>query len=460
VAEALATIDETALGEWLTTRRWFGSKSQSVSGVHVLDVVPLREEPRPLACALVEARFHAGTHDLYQFVVTVSDEAPEDDVIARLDGQVLHDALGDPHESAVIARLMMESASVESAAGCVRFRWTGAVPPPGEPKNVRAMGAEQSNSSIVFDEALVLKVFRRLLPGENPELEMLRFLSEHGFENIAALAGWYDFTGERMEATLGVLQRFVADGRDGWDVALDAVAGGDAEAFHPRLHELGRVTGDMHTVLGSSSTDPRFAPEEPSAEGLSLLTATIDEEIERVFVDLPDDPAVEPIAGRGEEIRDRLRLLSHASAGGRLIRTHGDYHLGQTLLDDAWVILDFEGEPARSLPERRRKRSPLRDVAGMLRSFSYVASAARILRGSEAPAGWEARAREEFLAGYLETVDPALLPAGEAATRKLLSIFELEKAVYELRYELNNRPEWVGIPVAGILRLLEEEPVE
>jgi trehalose synthase-fused probable maltokinase len=149
-------------------------------------------------------------------------------------------------------------------------------------------------------------------------------------------------------------------------------------------------------------------------------------------------------------------MLSHQSAGGRLIRHHGDYHLGQTLMTpEAWIILDFEGEPARSLPERRRKRSPLRDVAGMMGSFAYAASAAQLIRGRPAPEAWEEQARERFLAGYLDAVDPALLPAGQSSIGKLLSIYELEKAVYELRYELNNRPDWVKIPVASIVRLLE-----
>jgi trehalose synthase-fused probable maltokinase len=257
-----------------------------------------------------------------------------------------------------------------------------------------------------------------------------------------------------MQATLGIMQEFVAEARDGWELALDDPLGTLA-----RLPELGAATGDMHSVLASDPTDPAFAPEEPSVEALSLLTATIDEQIEQVFLDLPRDaPALAPILGRGEEVRDRLQLMSHVGVGGRLIRHHGDYHLGQTMLrDEGWTILDFEGEPARSLLERRRKRSPLRDVAGMLRSFAYAASAAELLRGEPAPPGWEEQAREGFLDAYLETVDQSLLPAGRPATDKLLAIFELEKAVYELRYELNNRPDWVPIPVAGIARLLQEE---
>jgi trehalose synthase-fused probable maltokinase len=199
-------------------------------------------------------------------------------------------------------------------------------------------------------------------------------------------------------------------------------------------------------------------PDEPSAESLGLLVADVDEQIDRLWAELPDIEALEPIRGRGQDVRERLQLLSNIGAAGRLIRTHGDYHLGQTLLTDrGWVILDFEGEPARPLPERRLKRSPLRDVAGMLRSFSYAAAGVRILRGVEPPEDWEQRARERFLDGYGEFVDPTLLPPGQQATSRLLAVFEMEKAVYELRYELNNRPDWVGIPVAGIVRLLDEE---
>jgi len=407
------------LEEWVREQRWFASKAREVASVNVLAHVDLSDSPA-LELELVEARFHAGTHEIYQLLQ------------------------GDDEGLRALAAMLGAEATVDGVS------FHGGLEPTGE---IRAMGAEQSNSSIVFGERQVLKVFRRVEPGLHPELEMLRFLSTRGFANIATLTGWYDYSGELMQATLGIMQQFIGEARDGWELALD-----DPLGVLARIPELGAATGEMHSVLASDLSDPAFAPVEPSAEALSLLTATIDEQIEQAFIDLPsDDPALAPIAGRAEEARDRLQAMSHVGVGGRLIRHHGDYHLGQTMLRDAgWIILDFEGEPARSLPERRRKRSPLRDVAGMMRSFAYAASASKLLRGVPAPEGWEGKARHAFLDAYLETVDPTLLPAGRPATDKLLAIFELEKAVYELRYELNNRPDWVPIPVAGIARLLED----
>jgi trehalose synthase-fused probable maltokinase len=245
---------------------------------------------------------------------------------------------------------------------------------------------------------------------------------------------------------------------DAWEIALETL-GSDPGWLPAHARRLGEVTAALHNALGSDPTDPHFAPEEPSTESLALLSASIDEEIEQVFAALPEIEALEPVAGRGEEVRDRLRTLTHIGQVGRIIRHHGDYHLGQALWtdEDDWLILDFEGEPARTLSERRRKRSPLRDVAGMLRSFAYAASASVIQRGVEPPEGWEEECRSEFLAGYLGEIEPALLPYGEQAIGRLLMIFELEKAVYELRYELANRPDWVSIPVAGILRMLEAD---
>jgi len=320
------------------------------------------------------------------------------------------------------------------------------------------MGVEQSNSSLVLDDAQALKLYRRLEPGMNPELELLRFLTEREFEYIAALEGWVSYEGRPLEATLAILQRFVRSQGDGWTLALDSLAS-DPGWLPNHAERLGVVTAELHNTLASDPTDPHFAPEEPSSEALALLSASIDEEIEHVFTSLPDIPAVEPVAGRGEDVRDRLRSLTHIGQVGKVIRHHGDYHLGQALwtVDDDWLILDFEGEPARPVPERRRKLSPLRDVAGMLRSFAYAASASVIQRGVEPPADWEHACRSAFLEGYHGTIEPGLLPAGEQSTERLLMVFELQKAVYELRYELGSRPDWVSIPVAGILRLLESD---
>jgi maltokinase len=455
----LTAIDEQALGQWLLGRRWFGSKAEDVAHVGVLDAMELDEADPALLLALIEARFPTGTHHVYQLLFGVRPEGEgwSEGRVDDVAGATVYDAFADPDAYRRLGRMLAEQATVQGETAAVNFYWLEGAEPPGPDASVRAMGAEQSNSSVVFDDTYVLKAFRRLEAGDNPELEMLRFLTERRFPNIAELVGWIDYSGELMDATLGVAQRFVAGGRDGWELALEEL-GSDPEAFITRMGDLGAVIGSMHTALASDATDPAFAPEEPSMESTSLITATIDEQIERLFVDLPaGNPDLEPIVHRGEEVRDRLSLLSHIGGGGRLIRHHGDLHLGQTLLaPDRWIVLDFEGEPARPLLERRRKRSPLRDVAGMLRSFAYAASAAEVQRGTPAPEGWEERTREAFLAGYFDAVDPGLLPPGEANARTLLTIFELEKGVYELRYELNNRPDWVRIPVAGIARLLEE----
>jgi maltokinase len=442
----MSALDEDRLIDYVTQQRWYGAKSRSVSHSEVLDSIVLRTTEPQFALALVEMRYDTGAHDIYQLLYSIRGE------------EIEIDGLGDAQLARELVSAMRSGLTLQGAEGVAEFAPIDGPAGLGrELLDARPVGGEQSNTSIVFDDELILKIFRRLEPGINPELEMLRFLTEHGFANIPPLAGWYAYSGGPLAATLGILQQFVANGRDGWELALEEVTEAP-ETFLDRLQRLGAVTGEMHTVLSSDANDPAFSPETPSVESLGLLTATVDEEIARVFLTLPeDDERLQPILGRGEEVREQLRMLTHAGSVGKVIRTHGDYHLGQTLwAESSWVILDFEGEPARSLAERRRKRAPLRDVAGMLRSFAYVATAVEYLRGSSAPDGWEDQARARFLDGYLSTVDPTLLPSGQTAIDRLLAVFELEKAVYELRYELDNRPDWVGIPVAGIQRLIEE----
>jgi maltokinase len=452
-------LDAGSIGDYVGGQRWFGSKARERVGAHIVDTAVLREQEPSLVLALLAVRFQPGTHELYQLPLGLRRKGTWGGVSVGAAGAfTVYDGLEDPALARELVHLIRAGAAQPAGEGTIEFHQIEGFAALGsELSSARLVAGEQTNSSVIFDDELILKAYRRLEPGINPELEMLRFLTEHGFVNVAPLGGWYAYVGRPLEATLGIVQQFVPDALDGWELALDELAEAP-ERFLDRLRRLGEVTGEMHSVLASAPDDPNFGPEDPSLESLGLLTASIDEEIARVFLELPPDvDALAPIAGRGEEVRERLRQRTHAGTTGRTIRHHGDFHLGQTLLsDDDWVILDFEGEPARSLPERRRKRSPLRDVAGMLRSFAYAASAVELLRGVAAPPGWEQRAREELIEGYLETVDPTIIPAGREAFDKLLSVFELEKAVYELRYELEVRPDWLPIPVAGILRLLEQ----
>ena len=458
-AGELGFLDPEDLREFVLGRRWFGAKTQDVVSVSPLAAVPVRSASPLMAAALLEVRFQPGTHEVYQLVLGFrpEEEGWADSVVQRADGWTVYDAFADPLLCRELVHLLRGSSTVQTEEGALEFRPVDGFAFGAGELEARPLGAEQSNSSVVYGDELLLKAYRRVEPGVNPELELLRFLTERGFPNIAPLVGWYAYAGRLMDATLGILQEFVAGERDGWLLALESFSG-DPEAFLRKARRLGEVTGGMHVALASDGSEPHFAPEEPSVEALSLLTATVDEEIEQVFLDLPDgDETLAPIAGRGEEVREQLRQLSQIGAAGRVIRTHGDYHLAQVLwTGDDWIVIDFEGEPARSIPERRRKRSPLRDVAGMLRSFAYAASAAELTPGVEPPPAWEERARTEFLGGYLPVLEgTGLLPPGEGAVERLLTVFELEKAVYELRYELDNRPDWVQIPVAGIARLLE-----
>lgn len=467
-----ALLDSESLRDWMVHQRWYASKSRGIHGVDLLERAAIGEQ---LQLVLVQARLATGTHDVYQLLLTAQppgdshpageprpgDSHPGDshpgEPIARGPELELYDALTEPRHARTVLEQILDDLDIDTDDGRFAFRHVEGAHRSAPDAPVRAMGVEQSNSTFVVDERTAIKLVRKVESGINPELEMLRFLTAHGFEEIAALEGWYEYEGTSLASTLGVAQQFIADGRDGWELALELISS-DPELLLEQLAELGRVTARMHNALASDAGDPAFAPEDPITESLALLRASIDEDIERIFVRLPDTDDVAPIYGRGEDVRARLATHAQIGASGKHIRIHGDYHLGQTLhTPRGWVILDFEGEPARTLPERRQKRSPLKDVAGLLRSLAYVTSAVELQRGLRAPDGFEDRAREAFLGSYLVEVDRALLPAGEAAVNNLLSIFELEKAVYELRYELDHRPDWVAIPVAGIRRLLEAE---
>jgi len=447
-------LPEDALLAFVTAQRWFGAKTREPVGMRLLDQAVLRKEAPVVVDALAEIRYDAGAHEVYQLLIGLRERETghAEAVIAALDGWSGYDALTDSAAARELVHLVRRGASLPAQEGTLEFHTLDAIPPDSAAVlSVRPLGLEQSNTSVVLDDELIVKAYRRLEAGPNPELELLAFLTRHGFANVPALHGWWAYSGPVMDATLGIVQRYVPGSVDGWTLALRELDA-EPERFLGRLRRLGEVVGSMHSTLASDVDDPAFAPEEPSAETLAILTATLDEQIESVFQQLPDLPVLAPIAGRADEVRDFLGSLSHFGPLGRVIRHHGDLHLAQALWADGdWTIVDFEGEPARTLPERRRKRSPLRDVAGMLRSFAYAASA---IPG--APRTFEQRAREEFLTAYRGAVQSAnVLPDDETAADRLTLIFELEKAVYELGYELNNRPDWVAVPVASIARLLE-----
>jgi predicted trehalose synthase len=411
------TLSSEELVALIVDARWFAAKGRTLESA---EVVGLPVEDGLFALAIVEVRFAAGTHEHY-LVALGEDDGPVE-VFDR------------PEVATRLATL----------AGV-----------PAEGARVRSLGVEQSNSSVVLDELHVLKLYRRLEAGPNPELELLRALASRRFANAPRLEGALETEGPPLETALASVTALVPSLGGGWELTLDSL-GDDSSWLPDRAWRLGEVTAALHSALANEA-EPSFAPEEPSAESLGLLAAAIDEEIASTFASLPDDDALGAVAHRAEDLRDLVQELAASGAAGLAIRTHGDYHLGQVLWTAAgdWVVIDFEGEPARSLPERRRKRSPLRDLAGMTRSFAYAADASVLLNGVEPPEGWLERCRGAFVDGYLSAADERFLPPSRSGFDRLLALFELEKLVYELRYEARNRPDWASIPVVGLLRLLE-----
>jgi maltose alpha-D-glucosyltransferase/alpha-amylase len=318
---------------------------------------------------------------------------------------------------------------------------------------------------------LVLKSLRRPQPGLNPDLEIARFLTTRtAFREVPRLAGWVEYEGRGGTFSLAVLQEFVPNQGDGWKHVLATLRQRGAaieRASDPLLDEvqrLGATTGGLHAALASDPSAAEFAPEPVTRTDVERWADDIardlgGDDIQRLLGDRRGRAA----GPEGQRARV-LAALSPLTATVK-IRVHGDYHLGQVLKTaDGFVIIDFEGEPARPLAERRRRQAALRDVAGMLRSLDYAAHAV----GREAPeveraarlvalTVWEDRARRAFLTGYRAAVSASavpLVPAAEPALLRACAAFELEKACYELLYELNNRPDWVAIPLAGITRIL------
>ncbi len=513
---------------YLPRQRWFGAKSRTITSVGVEDCIAIPDTNA--AILLLEIAYTDGGADTYQLPLALStgsaaralESAGSPAILATLSrGEelaVLHDATADESFRQALLSLIANSSTIAgNTAEIVGDPSTAFAEVRGaDPLPARTGSAEQSNTSLLFRNRLILKLFRRLQPGENPDVEIGRFLTEVAhFPRIAPFLGEIR-TRPRAggPTTLAMLQGLIENEGDGWAWTLeelgrfyDSVATcplpenlGQPASFTvstpiPQAAQehagfyidaaglLGRRTGEMHLALATPTDNPAFAAEPytaadiaADAERVTTQIATALDALKRGMPGLPDaaaDRALDDAARLLARRRDLLTATERFAAGdptryGLRIRIHGDYHLGQILRSkNDFVILDFEGEPARSLAERRRKQSPLKDVAGMLRSFNYAAFSGLQRFAQRRPEDarnlerwaqlWGNAVTTSFLIGYRQTFAnaPGLLPDPETA-ETMLRLALLEKALYELQYELNNRPDWVRIPLAGILAPLDQ----
>ena len=446
------------LPEWLGRQRWFGAKGREVSAVEVVSATSLTDT-EPLLDLLVLAVSFAdgGQVQHYQLLLGRREAARgelEHVTIGRVGGLCAYDALWDHTASA----WLLESVRDGRTVGDVRF-----VPEEGAPLAPptpgRVMGAEQSNTSVVFGEQTIMKLFRRLNPGVNQDVEVHRALRSVGSSDVAALQGAIEGVLDGEPTTLAMLQDFAANSAEGWKMALASVRDLFAEAdlradevggdFAGEASRIGETVAAVHVelarALGTAERDP--------AELAAAWSARLDAAVR-------DAPVLAPYADAVRAVYDAVAALPEPVPAHRV---HGDLHLGQLLrTPKGWLILDFEGEPSAPLDERRRPDSPMRDVAGMLRSFDYAAFFQLLTSDPRAFADdrsapppllwhakeWTARNRDAFCDGYA-------LRAGADPRRHgpLLRAFELDKAVYEVVYETRSRPGWVPIPLSSIKRL-------
>ena len=449
LADLIAALGDR-LASHIAQQRWSGAHDRPIDRVELVWHELIRKDEPLLLWTVVRAHFADGSAQDYQLFLGVRPVEPppdflhgkERETVAYLPdaplGVVVYDALVDP--DLAIEVLHFVAPGIEVA---VR----------------RPIVLEHSNSSVVYDEAHILKVFRKVEAGPNPDVEITRVLAERGYEHVlephASL--------QREGIDLAVLREFLVGCTEGWELARasvrDLLAGGlppeeSGADFAPDAERLGGVLASLHLAMGEAwGTAPGDA-ERWSVE----MTANLDE----VLVQVADVPATIEV----DEIRRCFEEVASLLDPGQEIRIHGDLHLAQVIKSDAgWKILDFEGEPARRRDDRFTTSSPLRDVAGMLRSLHYVAATglAEWLGDGEDEAPllalvdqWEERNRAALLHAYLATDGiGSLLPIDSASLDALLAAFELDKAVYEVGYELGHRPDHVSIPVSGIRRVLQ-----
>jgi len=458
---------EKLLPAFLAAQRWFGEKTTPIASVSIEDL----RTTGGIQHLIVVARFVDGHASRYYVPISMDDDG------------ALVDAAHHPEFHHWLSALTLDDAIAPFQHG--RLIWNRG----GISSNVRAriegpsrvLAVEQSNTSIRFGDAALVKILRRLQPGVNPEIELTRFLTERtDFRNAPALLGTLTYvSGSGEEIALAVAQSFVPSISDGWTAVLSNLvelqrtpesARPDLSARSFRLiHQLGHRTAEFHLALSSALAPAELAPEAIAQADADQWTSGFKELLDRVSASLQNHRTANSI---DEDLRQAFlasatRLLDRVTGFDRLVgvaktRVHGDYHLGQVLLTNAddWVLLDFEGEPRRTLNERRAKTSPLKDVAGMLRSFSYARGTAERVGdaiGTLDLIAWERGARAAFLAGYLTTAragKAGFLPGSDEDFRLALEAWELDKAIYEIDYELNNRPDWLWLPLSAALKFI------
>ncbi|MFE3388941.1 maltokinase N-terminal cap-like domain-containing protein [Streptomyces anulatus] len=431
------------LHAWLPRQRWFAGKGRPVTGfslVSATEMLPLGGAAGPGLLHLLlrveqPSQQDRPADDCYQLLLGARTSLPPllaGALIGRVErgplaGRVVYDALHDPR----LADVLLERFRRPGSLGSLRFERTAAIPAGLTP---RVLDAEQSNSSLVYGDAFILKIFRRVFPGTNPDLELPLALGGEGCERVPAPVAWFEAPGPQP-LTLGVLQPFLHGARDGWQLALAALAAG--RDFLPEARALGRATAEVHTALAAALPTPALRGTQ-TRQLVAEMTRRLEAAAQAVPALVPHVPG---LRAAFEAVTD----LGVRGSGWAQQRVHGDLHLGQTLrsADGFWSLIDFEGEPARPLPERRMPAPPVRDVAGMLRSFDYAARSHRPWNPE-----WAARCRAAYCEGYAQASGRD--PRGEP---ELLRAHETDKAVYEVLYEARHRPDWLPVPMAAIQRL-------
>ncbi len=446
----VTTMDlETALTAWIPQQRWFASKGSRLTSLDVVARVRLGSRPGVTAeHLLVDIGLDPeGRVQRYQVPLGFRANATDDTAGWQLpvpNDMVVYDGMRDPAIIAMYGDALAEAKTV----GSIAFRNVA-----GQSVDSgmlgRVLGAEQSNTSVILGETLLLKLFRQVSPGVNPDIELHRALAETGCENVAPLRAWIETEHDGELTMLGMAQDFVADSAEGWTTALASVRellAGDREPqdavadFAGEAHELGAAVAQVHADLARQLG----TSERPAAESVNEILARV-------------EAAADVVPALADHLPAARELIARAQAAGTTTvqRIHGDLHLGQVLRTPSrWLLIDFEGEPAKTLEERRQSDSALRDVAGMLRSFDYAAhhlllgDADASAEAHERATRWVRRNSDAFCDGYASVAGTD--PRAEAS---LLAAYELDKAVYEAVYEARNRPTWLDIPMGAIRRL-------